>query len=65
MIPILKIREVRLLKGLTQKQLANLIPISQGYLSGLENNNKNPTLKQLCKIAEALNVNPSELVHYV
>lgn len=62
---ILLIRDVRIEKKMTQKQLAELVPISQSYLSELECNKKNPTLQLLCNIAEALSVDPSKLVHYV
>ena len=65
MRPILLIRDVRLMKNMTQEQLADLVPVSQSYLSELENNRKNPTLQLLCDVAEALDVSPSELVRYV
>lgn len=51
-------------KRLTQIQLAKKARISQSYLSELESNKKSPTLRQLCKIADALGVLPSELVYY-
>jgi transcriptional regulator with XRE-family HTH domain len=65
MIPFVKIKEIREEKGLTQTQLAILAKISQSYLSELESNKKSPTLRQLCKIADALDVMPGELVYYV
>ena len=65
MIPYVKIKEIRLEKRLTQTQLAKKAKISQSYLSELESNKKSPTLRQLCKIADALGVMPSELVYYV
>lgn len=61
MTPLLKIKEIRIEKGLTQVELARKANISQSYLSELESNKKSPTLRQLCKIAEALNVRPDEL----
>lgn len=64
MIPYVKIKEIRLEKRLTQTQLAKKAKISQSYLSELESNKKSPTLRQLCKIADALNVTPGELVYY-
>lgn len=65
MIPKMRIKEVRLSKKLTQKKLSKLIPISQSYLSELENNKKNPSVQLLCKIADALEVSPEQLIYYV
>lgn len=65
MIPYLKIKDVRIAKKISQNALAGKIGMSQGYLSELESNKKSPTLRQLCKIAEALDVDPRELVYYL
>lgn len=65
MVPYVKIKNVRMEKKLTQTRLAELAGISQSYLSELESNKKSPTLRQLCKIADALNVNPGDLVYYL
>lgn len=65
MIPYLKIKDVRIAKKISQNALARKIGMSQGYLSELESNKKSPTLRQLCKIAEALDVDPWELVYYL
>jgi transcriptional regulator with XRE-family HTH domain len=64
MVPYVKIREIRIEKNMTQIKLARKAGISQSYLSELESNKKSPTLRQLCKIAEALGVMPGELVYY-
>jgi len=61
MTPYLRIKDVRIEKKLTQMELAIKANISQSYLSELEYNKKSPTLRQLCKIAEALSVHPHEL----
>jgi transcriptional regulator with XRE-family HTH domain len=65
MTPYLLIKEIRNKNKLTQYQLARKANISQSYLSELENNKKSPTLRQLCRIAEALNVKPGDLVYYL
>jgi transcriptional regulator with XRE-family HTH domain len=65
MIPYVKIKEVRTEKNMSQTELAKKAHMSQSYLSELESNKKSPTLRQLCKIADALNVSPGELVYYV
>lgn len=61
----LKIKEIRVDKMLSQSELARIAGMSQSYLSELESNKKSPTLRQLCKIADALGVHPSELVYYL
>lgn len=65
MVPYVKIKEIRIEKKMTQIQLARKAGISQSYLSELENNKKSPTLRQLCKIADALGVSPGKLVYYI
>lgn len=64
MTAYLLIKEVRLSKNLSQIQLAKKAGMSQSYLSELESNKKSPTLRQLCKLADALNVKPDELVYF-
>lgn len=65
MTSFVRIEEVRINKNLTQIELARKAKISQSYLSELEHNKKSPTLRLLCKIAEALDVQPGELVYYL
>lgn len=40
--------------GLTQKELSAKTGIAQGDISKLENGNANPSLKTLCRLAEAM-----------
>lgn len=65
MIPYLKIRDIRREKRISQTKLARMAGISQSYLSELESNKKSPTLRELCKIADALKMQPGELVYYL
>ena len=65
MEPFVKIKEMRTKKKLTQMELAKKAKMSQSYLSELESNKKSPTLRQLCKIAEALDALPEELYYYL
>ncbi len=57
-----RIRELREAKGLTQEQLAELTNLSEGYLSRLENGKRNLSTKIMPRIAQALGVQPSELI---
>ena len=60
----LKLKDYRLLRNLTQKQLAKLSGVSQEYISALEKKDsfKSPTLKTLAAIAAALKICPLNLI---
>lgn len=53
---ILRLRQIRKSKGVTQMALAGKVGISQSNISDIENNKHNPTLDTLQKIADALAV---------
>ena len=57
-----KIREVRIAQGLTQKQLAQAVGVSRVFITQVENNQKQPSVLNLIKIAKALNVIMSDLL---
>lgn len=50
------IKKIRILRNLTQEELAERIDITPHYLSEIEIKRKNPTLSTLCKISNILNV---------
>jgi len=55
------IKKQRVLKGLTQQQLAELADKEMRYISHLERNKANITLTVLAQIADALGVHPASL----
>ena len=57
-----KIREIRISKGITQKQLAEKLNTSQQNLAQYENGKRNPKLETLQRIATALDVAISNLL---
>ena len=57
-----KIRAVRQSQGLTQTELAAGIGVKQPHISRIECGVKSPTLCQLMKIAELLNVDAAQLL---
>lgn len=57
------IKEQRKIKNLTLVQLANVLDVSQGYLSNIENGNRNPSPEVLKKLSETLELDYSELLH--
>ncbi|QZY53660.1 helix-turn-helix domain-containing protein [Crassaminicella profunda] len=57
MVNGLKIRELRLKKGYTSRDLANLSKLSKSYVEELERGDKiNPSFSTVEKLADALNV---------
>ena len=50
------IREIRKLKGMTQKELGNKLGISQSAINQFENNKTAPKLQTIEKLAIALEV---------
>jgi transcriptional regulator with XRE-family HTH domain len=56
------VRGIRLEKGLTQEQFADVSGFSQQYISGLESGKRNPTVLTLHELAQALGVKPIDLL---
>jgi transcriptional regulator with XRE-family HTH domain len=56
------VRGIRLEKGLTQEQFAEITGFSQQYISGLEQGHRNPTVVTLFELAQGLGVSPTELL---
>lgn len=61
---VLKIKEWRLKRKLTQEELSKLSGISASYIGDLERGEKEPTISVLCRIAEALKVDIKDLFTY-
>ena len=49
-------------KGLTQEEVESRSGFSQQYLSSLERGRRNPTIITLFELAQALGVNPGDLI---
>lgn len=52
---------IREAKGLSQKQLAEMVGANQATISKIESGAGNPTLGMMTRIAKALDVHPSDL----
>lgn len=61
MIICLKIKDIRVSKGIKLKQLSYKTGISTSHLSDIENNNKMPSLIYAILIARTLNVKIEEI----
>jgi ribosome-binding protein aMBF1 (putative translation factor) len=56
------IRERRQGKNLSQEALAEIADFDRTYISLLERGERNPSFTNLCRVAAALGVTPSELL---
>ena len=57
-----KVRELRIKKGLSQEQLAELSGLHRTYLSSLELGKRNVSLINIFALAKALGVTPDKLL---
>lgn len=57
-----KVKEFRKLRGLTQANLAEAAAVDRKTISRIENSAYSPSLTSLFAIAEALEVDPKELL---
>lgn len=58
----LKIKSVRQQKGLTQKELAQKLGVSQNFLSELENNKYDIKLSMFYKLLDVLEIYPCDII---
>ena len=55
-------RDLRNAKGISQEKFGFEVGLDRTYISGIERGIRNPSLKNIVKIAQALGVRPSELL---
>ena len=56
------VRRYRKLRGMTQEQLALEVGMERSYISDLERGTRNPSVRALGRLAEALSVEPAALL---
>lgn len=56
-----RLRELRKVQGYSQEGFALAVELDRTYIGGIERGERNPGLKTILRIAEALNVPPSNL----
>ena len=59
-----RIKELRLAKNLSQEELAYRASVHRTYLGSIERGERNPSLKNITGIAQALGVTLSELFRF-
>lgn len=57
-----KVRKLRAEMNLSQEKLGELTGLDRTYISGIERGVRNPSLKNIEKIAKALNVHITQLL---
>jgi len=55
------LRQLRTERGISQERLALLSELDRTYVSGIERGERNPSLTNILKLADALGVKVSEL----
>lgn len=58
----LNVRKYRKLRGMTQEQLGHETEMERSYVSDLERGTRNPSVRALGRLAEALGVEPHLLL---
>lgn len=59
-----RVRDLRKEKGLSQEQLAHKADLHRTYIGMIERAEKNITLINICKVANALNVEINKLLQF-
>lgn len=59
-----RVRHVRLQRNLSQEALAEKADLDRTYIGGIERGERNPSLKNVERIAHALGVTISELTNF-
>ncbi len=57
-----RLRELRTEAGVSQERLAELAGVHRNYVGAIERGERNPGLDVICALADALDVDPGELV---
>lgn len=56
-----RVRELRKSAGLTQEQLAAVADLDRSYVGGVERGERNVSLENICRLADAIGVSPADL----
>jgi transcriptional regulator with XRE-family HTH domain len=55
-----RVRDIRVKKGLSQEGLAEMCELDRSYIGGVERGERNVSLLNIRKIADALGISPRE-----
>lgn len=57
-----RLRNIRTEKGLSQGDIAKALKVHRSYISGIERGIRNPTIKNIERLAKVLKINPYKLL---
>lgn len=57
-----RLKQIRTKKGMSQGDIARALKVHRSYIGGIERGIRNPTIKNVEKIARALGVSPDKLL---
>ena len=58
------LRNLRKKAGLNQEEVAHLAQLDRTYIGGVERGERNVSLRNICRIATALDIHPRELLDF-
>lgn len=61
----MRVRELRLAKGISQEALADAAGVHRTYMGSVERGERNISLENIVKIAHALKVTPGQLLQTI
>ncbi|MBB6429379.1 helix-turn-helix domain-containing protein [Algisphaera agarilytica] len=56
-----RLRDIRNQMGWSQEHLAAVVGLDRSYVGGVERGERNISIENICKLAEALEINPAVL----
>ena len=59
-----RVRQLRMVRDLSQEELAYKAGVHRTYLGGIERGERNPSLRNIAAIADALGISLSELFRF-
>jgi transcriptional regulator with XRE-family HTH domain len=59
---MLRVKQCRLMRGMSQEELAERLGVQQPFVSRIENGTKYPSIQTLCEIAKILRCEPNDLI---
>ena len=59
-----RLRQLRTQRGWSQEELASHVGLDRSYVGGVERGERNISLENICRLAESLELKPSDLLRF-